>query len=87
MKVIGSLRGIGNSFADYVMQRRLDGVAADLRDPAHRSRVIGDIAFNWGFADLSHFARRFKQRFGIRASEWRHAQALAGAVRPLSFGG
>jgi len=65
----------GTSFADYAMQRRLDGIAADLRDPAHRSREIGDIAFDWGFADLSHFARRFKQRFGMRASEWRHAQA------------
>jgi len=65
----------GTRFADYVMQRRLDGVAADLRDPTYRSREIGDIAFDWGFADLSHFARRFKQRFGVRASEWRSGQA------------
>src|SRR3954447_1006417 len=65
----------GTSFADYVMQRRLDGVAADLRDPAHRSRVIGDTAFDLGFVDISYFARRFKRRFGMRASEWRHAQA------------
>jgi AraC family transcriptional activator of tynA and feaB len=62
----------GTSFADHVMRRRLDAIAADLRDPSHRSRAIGDIAFDWGFADLSHFARRFKQRFGMRAGDWRH---------------
>ncbi|HEY0909211.1 MAG TPA: AraC family transcriptional regulator, partial [Bradyrhizobium sp.] len=30
---------------------------------------------DWGFSDLSHFTRRFKQRFGCTPGEWRHRPA------------
>jgi AraC family transcriptional activator of tynA and feaB len=58
-------------FSEYVMERRLDGAAADLRDPALAAKDIGTIAFDWGFSDSSHFTRRFKQRFGCRPRDWR----------------
>jgi AraC family transcriptional regulator, positive regulator of tynA and feaB len=61
----------GSTFSDYVIERRLDGAAADLRDPAFCRQEIGTIAFDWGFSDLSHFTRRFKQRFGCRPRDWR----------------
>jgi len=61
----------GTTFACYVMEHRLDGVARELRDPRMMERAIGEIAFDWGFADLSHFARRFKQRFGCTPRDWR----------------
>lgn len=61
----------GSTFSDYVMDRRLDGAARDLNDPTMANRTIGAIAFDWGFSDLSHFARRFKQRFGCRPRDWR----------------
>ncbi|MEY9880724.1 helix-turn-helix domain-containing protein [Bradyrhizobium sp. USDA 329] len=61
----------GSSFTDYVIDHRLDGAARDLRDPATADRAIGTIAFDWGFSDLSHFTRRFKQRFGCRPRDWR----------------
>ncbi|MGJ4947015.1 helix-turn-helix domain-containing protein [Bradyrhizobium sp. HKCCYLS20291] len=61
----------GTSFSELVMARRLDGVARDLRDPARAGHDIGRIAFDWGFSDLSHFTRRFKQRFGTRPRDWR----------------
>ncbi|NPU64307.1 helix-turn-helix domain-containing protein [Bradyrhizobium sp. 83012] len=61
----------GTSFSELVMARRLDGIARDLRDPACAGRDIGSIAFDWGFSDLSHFSRRFKQRFGLRPRDWR----------------
>ncbi|QUS41971.1 helix-turn-helix domain-containing protein [Tardiphaga alba] len=61
----------GTTFSDHLMQRRLEGIAADLRDPKNASRDIGSIAFDWGFAELSHFSRRFKQRFGVRPRDWR----------------
>jgi AraC-like DNA-binding protein len=63
----------GHSFTDYVIEARLDGAARDLKDPALAATAIGTIAFDWGFSDLSHFARRFKQRFGCRPSDWRAA--------------
>ncbi|QPF83603.1 helix-turn-helix domain-containing protein [Bradyrhizobium genosp. L] len=61
----------GTSFAGYVMDRRLDGAARDLRDPLLLGRAIGDIAFDWGFSDLSHFTRRFRHRFGCTPRDWR----------------
>jgi AraC family transcriptional activator of tynA and feaB len=61
----------GTTFSDYVMDRRLVGAAADLKDPALGGRGIGAIAFDWGFSDLSHFTRRFKQHFGCRPRDWR----------------
>jgi AraC-like DNA-binding protein len=61
----------GTSFMDYVIDRRLDGAAKDIVDPAMKCRPIGTIAFDWGFSDLSHFTRRFKQRFGCRPRDFR----------------
>lgn len=61
----------GSSFTEYVMAHRLDGAARDLADPAMTDRAIGAIAFDWGFSDLSHFTRRFKQRFGCRPRDRR----------------
>jgi len=65
----------GCSFTDYVIDNRLDGAARDLSNPAMTDRAIGAIAFDWGFSDLSHFTRRFKQRFGCRPRDWRAATA------------
>jgi AraC-like DNA-binding protein len=62
----------GTTFSNYVMDRRLDGAARDLKDPALAERAIGSIAFDWGFSDLSHFTRRFKQKFGCRPRDWRN---------------
>ena len=61
----------GTTFSGYVMDRRLDGAARDLSDAAKADQTIGSIAFDWGFSDLSHFTRRFKQRFGCRPRDWR----------------
>lgn len=61
----------GTSFSRYVMERRLDGAAADLRDAARATQPVGAIAFDWGFVDMSHFARRFRMRFDCSPSEWR----------------
>jgi AraC family transcriptional activator of tynA and feaB len=52
-----------------------DGAAAaDLRDQAMAGREIGSIAFERDFSDLSHFTRRFEQRFGCRPRDWRGAR-------------
>lgn len=63
----------GTTFASYVMNRRLDGAARDLKNPAIAGRAIGDIAFDWGFSDLSHFTRRFRHRFGCTPRDWRRS--------------
>lgn len=61
----------GSTFAEYVIDRRLDAAAADLRNPEMAGQDIGTIAFDWGFSDLSHFTRRFKRKFGCPPRDWR----------------
>ena len=60
-----------HSFRSYVQMQRLERCKRDLSDPAHAARHISDIAFAWGFNDLAHFSRVFKQRFGTSPREWR----------------
>jgi AraC-like DNA-binding protein len=59
------------SFRGYVQTQRLERCKRDLADPAYHARHIGEIAFAWGFNDLAHFSRIFKQRFGVSPREWR----------------
>jgi AraC-like DNA-binding protein len=60
-----------SSFRSYVQMQRLERCKRDLSDPAHSARHVSDIAFAWGFNDLAHFSRIFKQRFGVSPREWR----------------
>lgn len=67
----------GTSLERYIQDRRLERCRAALDDPAHAHRTIGEIAFSWGFSDLSHFGRRFKAEYGYSPSEYRrHVRAL-----------
>jgi AraC-like DNA-binding protein len=59
------------SFRSYVQAQRLERCKRDLSDPAQVARHISEIAFAWGFNDLAHFSRIFKQKFGAPPREWR----------------
>jgi AraC-like DNA-binding protein len=61
----------GTSLERFIMARRLRHCREALGDPAQAQRTVGDIAFSWGFSDVSHFTRRFKTEFGCSPSEWR----------------
>ena len=37
-------------------------------------RHISEIAFAWGFNDLSHFGRVFREHFGMSPREFRQSQ-------------
>lgn len=63
------------SLERYILQRRLERCRLDLDDPVQARRAIGDIAYGWGFSDLSHFSRRFKSTFGSLPSEYRRRRA------------
>jgi AraC family transcriptional activator of tynA and feaB len=59
----------------YILHRRLEHCRRALEDPLQAHRTIGDIAFGWGFSDLSHFSRRFRAQFGMAPGELRrHSQ-------------
>lgn len=63
----------GLSLMRYVLRRRLDRCAMDLTSPSQAARRISDIAFAWGFNDLSHFGRAFREAHGCSPSEWRES--------------
>lgn len=58
------------SLMRYIWQRRLENCRKDLLDPVHAGHRISDIAFRWGFNDLSHFSRAFKQQFACSPREF-----------------
>jgi len=56
--------GAGGTYTTRVRDRRLDKAHRDLLDPAMaRLRVI-DVAAEAGFADVTHFHRAFRRRYG-----------------------
>jgi len=64
----------------YIWARRLERCRSDLVNPALRERSITDIAMRWGFSNLSHFSRAFRDQFGqspreARASGIEHSAA------------
>jgi AraC family transcriptional regulator, positive regulator of tynA and feaB len=61
----------GTSLERYIVARRLERCRRALEDPTQMHRMISEIAYSWGFSDLSHFGRRFKKAFGISPSERR----------------
>ena len=63
----------------YILRRRLEECARQLRDPRWRSHSITDIAFSWGFNSAPHFARSFRTRFGSSPRDYRqqHTEALS----------
>jgi AraC family transcriptional regulator, positive regulator of tynA and feaB len=69
----------GTSIVRLIQSRRLEQCERALADPAQTHRPVGEIAFAWGFSDLTHFCRLFKKRFGMTPREYRrHCLAQAG---------
>ncbi|MFZ6049575.1 helix-turn-helix domain-containing protein [Pseudomonas sp. CR3202] len=65
----------GASLMRYTLRRRLERCGADLLNPANAALRISDIAFRWGFNDLSHFSRVFRDHYGHSPRDWRQGQA------------
>lgn len=70
----------GTSFARWVQRRRLEEIHALLAGPAGRGRSTTEIAFAWGFNDLSTFYRAFRGAYGMHPGDVRGA-ALPGPRR------
>jgi len=60
-----------SSVERYILHRRLERCRRALEDRDQDGRLIGEIAFGWGFSDLSHFARRFRAAYGFAPSDYR----------------
>ncbi len=65
----------GLSLERLIVSRRLERCRFALADARQAHRTIGDIAYCWGFSDLSHFTRRFKGAFGCTPTDYRRQQS------------
>jgi AraC family transcriptional activator of tynA and feaB len=63
---------IGETFGRWLRDSRLDACSLALRDPAQSAANISEIAYRWGFNDLSHFNKAFRERFGRTPGDWRN---------------
>ncbi|MBV9250024.1 MAG: helix-turn-helix transcriptional regulator [Acetobacteraceae bacterium] len=64
----------GTSFAEHVTRRRLQECRSALERPT-AARSITDVAFAWGFANLTTFYRAFRREFGMAPGDLRLARA------------
>ncbi|MGX9981062.1 helix-turn-helix domain-containing protein [Methylobacterium fujisawaense] len=64
----------GRHISDYIWERRLAMAAKRLSDPACAHLSIGMLAYGCGFASQAHFARRFKDCYGLSPRDFRRAQ-------------
>lgn len=64
----------GTTFGRWVLRRRLEHSHRDLVDPAWAHCTVGEVATMWGFRDASHFARVFRDRYGVSPREHRRAR-------------
>ena len=61
----------GTSITRLIQTRRLARCRQALEDPLQTHRTISEIAYGWGFSDMTHFGRRFKAAFGSSPRDYR----------------
>jgi AraC-like DNA-binding protein len=71
---------IGRTFGRWVLDNRLEACALALRDPRQRASNISEIAYRWGFNDLSYFNKAFRARFDMTPGDWRKEMQVAAAL-------
>ncbi len=59
------------SLQRFLFSRRIEKCQAALADPTQAHRQISDIAYSWGFGDVSHFGRLFKAMVGMTPRDYK----------------
>jgi AraC-like DNA-binding protein len=63
------------SLKRFILSRRLARCRHALEDPNQAHRTVREIAQGWGFSDMTHFARRFKEAYRVSPSEYQKLAA------------
>ena len=61
----------GTTIAAYIRAKRLDQIARDLLNNLFHRQSINEIAFRWGFNNLQHFSKVFRNQYGLSPREYR----------------
>ncbi|MDR7039726.1 AraC-like DNA-binding protein [Methylobacterium sp. BE186] len=65
------------SIVQLIQARRLARCQQALEDPLQMGRTVSEIAYGWGFSDMTHFGRRFRSAYGVLPSEHRRRARAA----------
>jgi len=68
----------------YIWERRLERCRQAFDDPCQDAKTITEIAYAWGFNDVSHFGRLFKARYRVTPRDYR---AHSRVVRRMDVNG
>jgi AraC-like DNA-binding protein len=69
------------TLAEWVMAERLEGAKHTLAEQTDaQSTTIRAVAQAWGFADATHFSRRFRKTYGTSPDDWRRANSTGRAA-------
>jgi AraC family transcriptional activator of tynA and feaB len=60
------------SITRLIRTRRLERCRMALEDPLQRHRTISEIAYGWGFSDMTHFGKGFKAMFDVSPRDYRN---------------
>lgn len=63
----------GEKVSAYILRRRLEECARQMRNPAWNGHTLIEIAFSWGFNSAAHFTRCFRDRFGVAPRDYRRS--------------
>lgn len=63
--------GSGEKVSAYIIRRRLEECAKQIRNPAWAGHTLTEIAFAWGFNSAAHFTRTFHEQFGMAPRDYR----------------
>lgn len=61
----------GEKLSAYIMRRRLEECARQIRHPSWQGHTLTEIAFAWGFNSSAHFTRAFREHFGVTPRAYR----------------
>lgn len=59
------------SLGRWITRERLERARRDLAGPRKRAAMVATTAHRWGFADPTHFSRKFSEAYGMSPREWR----------------
>lgn len=65
------------SITRLIRTRRLERCRMALEDPLQRHRTVSEIAYGWGFSDMTHFTRSFKTRYDAAPRDYRNSVVAA----------
>ena len=72
------------SIMRLVQAQRVQRCRRALEDPSQAHRTVSEIAYGWGFSDMTHFGRRFRVAYGMLPSEYRRAYRTTARLQSAS---